>query len=118
MKLFKDLTDKDSLYYLNPIDNKVLGFKIKTITGVPPEVAKVNESARYWVKIVVFQNTLALHSPDIEQIPTITFYFDGRKPAQFAKVTTQFVAEKVFEGVPTIFSPSKEYIEEWMKVTG
>lgn len=116
MKKFNELRETDSIYFVSPIDGEVHGFKIKTISGVDPEKAKSNESLKYWVRVEVFHNAAVVHSPDIEKIPTITFYFDGRLTNQLAIVGTQLGPDDRYM-MPTLFSPSKTLLDQWIKVT-
>lgn len=111
-KAFKDLTDKDSIYYISPLTQKIEGFKIKTISGIDPAKVLLKPVLKSWVRIEVFLNTPIFQSPNIEDIPTQVFYFHGELNAQLANTPTQ-VGPGDNRILPVLFTPNRKFLEEW-----
>lgn len=115
-KKFGDLTDKDSIYYVSPINQDIEGYKIKTIQGFSNEEIAKAPTLKYYVKVVVFHNVLALQSPEIEKIPTLTFVLDGRKYAQVCNVKVAF-SENHKPTLPVPFFADINTVKEWKSST-
>ena len=114
-KLFGQLDLGDSIYYISPITHEIEGYKIKTIQGFSNEEIKQAPKLKHQVKIVVFHNVMALQSPDLDKIPTLTFVFDGRVAAQMAIVKVGF-SETHQPKMPVPFFANIDKAKEWKNV--
>lgn len=111
-KKFKDLNEEDSIWFINPLTQKIDALKIKEITGIPIELTTHIIGAKHYVRIVVFRNDAVLQSPDLDKIPTTEYYFDGRVELQLAMVKVMIGADKVDMPVP--YASNKKVLEDFM----
>lgn len=105
-KKFIELTDKDSIFYINPFTQEVMGLKIKEIKGEP-------EAGPRAVKITVFRNEAILHSPDIESVVTQDYIFPGDEVLVIATV----MIENMPTPIPVPYSSSRNTLQSWMDRT-
>lgn len=111
-KKFKDLNDQDTLWYIDPLTEKIDGLKIKYISGVPIEEAKKLEAAKHYISIHVYRNDAIVQATDLEAIPTVCYYVDGRKEVQICIVNVQIGGHLVPMPVP--YSTNKKVLEDFM----
>lgn len=111
-KKFKDLNDQDTLWYLDPLTLKIDGLKIKYIQGIAPEEVRKREGGKYYVSIEVFRNDSVVQSTELDAIPTVTYYLDGRLEMQICLVNVQVGASYVPMPVP--YASNKKVLEDFI----
>lgn len=103
-KTFRELTDADHIYQLNPFNLQIEGLKIKEIKGIEG----LENTGK--VLIICFRREAITHSPDIEMIPTIKFLFNGDATMQLALIKMEDQPVKF----PVPFAASHAYLKEYM----
>ena len=123
-KKFKDLDVEGFIYRINPFTTKVEGLKIRDITGVSTLLKGKHpnpEIGKHYVQIVCYMPDAFVHSPDLNNIPTIKFILDGRLEAQMTiqkALTSDAGSNEVKVDLPIPVAAERKTLEEWMRNTG